>query len=138
MIGWVCVHTIVELFASFETLIPWIALALLGYIGGKMLLDGIRARKPRRRRSSAPGHCSCKHCHQHRCPLGGLHHLGIGWLMALAASIIIAVVTFFLCMAGLNIGKKFGTELSGKASILGGVILIGIGLEIFISGVFCA
>ena len=58
-----------------------------------------------------------------------------GWLMALAASIIIAVVTFFLCMAGLNIGKKFGTELSGKASILGGVILIGIGLEIFISGV---
>ena len=48
------------------------------------------------------------------------------------------MVTFFLCMAGLNIGKKFGTELSGKASILGGVILIGIGLEIFISGVFCA
>ena len=41
MIGWVCVHTIVELFSSFETLIPWIALALLSYIGGKMLLDGI-------------------------------------------------------------------------------------------------
>ena len=41
MIGWVCVHTIVELFASFETLIPWIALALLSYIGGKMLMDGI-------------------------------------------------------------------------------------------------
>ncbi len=54
-----------------------------------------------------------------------------GWLMALAASGIIAVVTFFLCMAGLRIGKKFGTKLSGKASVLGGVILIGIGLEIF-------
>ena len=40
------------------------------------------------------------------------------------------------CMAGLRIGKKFGTKLSGKASILGGIILIGIGLEIFISGVF--
>ena len=59
-----------------------------------------------------------------------------GWLMALAASLIIAVVTFFICMAGLRIGKKFGTKLSGKASILGGMILIGIGLEIFISGVF--
>ena len=58
-----------------------------------------------------------------------------GWLMALAASLIIAVVTFFICMAGLRIGKKFGTKLSGKASILGGMILIGIGLEIFISGV---
>ena len=59
-----------------------------------------------------------------------------GWLMALTASGIIAVVTFFLCMAGLRIGKKFGTKLSGKASVLGGIILIGIGLEIFLSGVF--
>jgi len=59
-----------------------------------------------------------------------------GWLMALTAAIIIAVVTFFICMAGLRIGKKFGTQLSGKANILGGVILIGIGLEIFITGVF--
>lgn len=42
MTGWVCVHTIVEMFSSFETFIPWIALALLGYIGGKMLVDGIR------------------------------------------------------------------------------------------------
>ena len=48
----------------------------------------------------------------------------------------IRVQFFFICMAGLNIGKKFGTKLSGKASILGGVILIGIGLEIFISNVF--
>ena len=58
-----------------------------------------------------------------------------GWLMALTAAVIIAAVTFFICMAGLRIGKQFGTQLSGKASILGGVILIGIGLEIFISGV---
>ena len=50
----------------------------------------------------------------------------------------LAELGFVVGMAGLNIGKKFGTELSGKASILGGVILIGIGLEIFISGVFCA
>ena len=94
MIGWVCVHTIVELFSSFETLIPWIALAV------------------------------------------GCTISEYGWLMALTAAIIIAVVTFILCMAGLRIGKKFGTQLSGKANILGGVILIGIGLEIFITGVF--
>jgi putative Mn2+ efflux pump MntP len=41
MTGWVCVHTIVELFSSFEMFIPWIALILLAYIGGKMLLEGI-------------------------------------------------------------------------------------------------
>ena len=42
MAGWVCVHTIVEHFRSFEKLIPWIALALLCYIGGGMIREGLR------------------------------------------------------------------------------------------------
>ena len=42
MIGWVCVHTIANYFTSFQRLIPWIALALLGYIGSKLLVEGIR------------------------------------------------------------------------------------------------
>ena len=53
---------------------------------------------------------------------------------ALPASLIIAAVTFIICTAGLAIGRKFGTKLSGKAQILGGVILIAIGIEIFVSG----
>ena len=122
MIGWVCVHTIVELFASFETLIPWIALALLGYIGGKMLADGIRGEEAEEAAQLSAG---------------ALFMQGIATSIdALSVGFTISVVTFFLCMAGLRIGKKFGTQLSGKASILGGVILIGIGLEIFITGVF--
>ena len=44
MIGWFCVHKIVELFTSFEKLVPWIALALLTYIGGEMLIKGMRHR----------------------------------------------------------------------------------------------
>ena len=120
MTGWVCVHTIVEMFSSFETFIPWIALALLGYIAalsaGALFMQGV---------ATSIDALSV-----------GFTIAEYGWLMALAASGIIAVVTFFLCMAGLRIGKKFGTKLSGKASVLGGVILIGIGLEIFISGVF--
>ena len=59
-----------------------------------------------------------------------------GFAMALTASLIIAAITFFICITGLVIGKKFGTKFSNKASILGGVILIAIGLEIFITGVF--
>lgn len=35
LIGWVCVHTVVQYFRAFEALIPWIALILLGFIGGK-------------------------------------------------------------------------------------------------------
>ena len=130
-------HTIVELFASFETLIPWIALALLGYIGGKMLLDGIRGEEAEEAAQLSAGALFMQGIATSIDALSvGFTISEYGWLMALTAAIIIAVVTFILCMAGLRIGKKFGTQLSGKANILGGVILIGIGLEIFITGVF--
>ena len=137
MIGWVCVHTIVELFASFERFIPWIALALLGYIGGKMLADGIRGEEAEEAAELSAGALFMQGVATSIDALSvGFTISEYGWLMALTAAIIIAVVTFFLCMAGLRIGKRFGTQLSGKANILGGVILIGIGLEIFITGVF--
>lgn len=140
MIGWVCVHTIVEKFKSFEKFIPWIALALLAYIGGEMLIEGIRNKDEEEKEES------------YKLGFGKLvvqgvatsiDALSVGFTieqynltMAIVASLIIAVVTHVICLAGLAIGKKFGTKLSNKASILGGVILIGIGLEIFISGVF--
>ena len=137
MLGWVCVHTIVELFSSFETLIPWIALILLGYIGGKMLADGIRGEEAEEAAQLSAGALFMQGVATSIDALSvGFTISEYGWMMALTAAIIIAVVTFFLCMAGLRIGKKFGTQLSGKANILGGVILIGIGLEIFITGVF--
>ena len=56
-------------------------------------------------------------------------------VMALVASIIIAVVTFGICIIGLHIGRKVGERFSDKASIIGGCILIFIGLEIFFRGV---
>ena len=129
-------HTIVELFASFETLIPWIALALLSYIGGKMLADGIRGEEAEEAAELSAGALFMQGVATSIDALSvGFTISEYGWLMALTAAIIIAVVTFILCMAGLRIGKKFGTQLSGKANILGGVILIGIGLEIFVTGV---
>jgi putative Mn2+ efflux pump MntP len=139
MTGWICVHTIVEKFAAFEKCIPWIALILLGYIGGKMLIEGIRGGGEDEEAVSSltfgvllvQGVAT------------SIDALSVGftiadydWLMALIASLLIAAVTFVICMAGLVIGKKFGTRLAGKANILGGVILIAIGLEIFITGVF--
>ena len=36
----------------------------------------------------------------------------------------------------LGLGKKFGTIFANKATIIGGIILIVIGLEIFITGIF--
>ncbi|EOS49526.1 hypothetical protein C809_01538 [Lachnospiraceae bacterium MD335] len=138
VIGWICVHTVIQYFTAFGKFIPWIALILLAYIGGKMLYEGIRNRDTDKEK-------------QHL-GIGALFVQGVatsidalsvgftiaeyGWLMALAAALIIAVVTFAICIAGLLIGKRFGTKLSNKAQVLGGVILILIGIEIFVTGVF--
>lgn len=137
LIGWICVHTVLQYFELFRKFIPWIAFFLLLYIGGN-LREGIKN----------PGGTEEKE------NLGfstlivqgiatSIDALSVGFTiaeynlpMALVCALIIAVVTFFICMGGLFIGKKFGTKLSGKASILGGIILIAIGLEIFVTGVF--
>lgn len=137
LIGWLCIHTIASVFNSFQKFIPWIALILLLYIGGKMFIDGIKNKDGADGEKPAVG-------------IGALLVQGVAtsidalsvgftisdyrWNEALVEALIIGVVTFIICMAGLFIGKKFGTKLAGKASILGGVILIGIGIEIFVSG----
>ena len=54
------------------------------------------------------------------------------YIFALVESLIIGLVTFLICLSGLAIGKKFGTKLAGKATVLGGIILIAIGIEIFV------
>lgn len=138
LIGWICIHTIVQYFQAFEKLIPWIALGLLGFIGGKMLLEGIKEQG-----DEGAG-----------CPVGlmgllvqavatSIDALSVGFTIAdydfasaLLASFLIAVVTVVICLGGVVIGKKVGTKLAGKAGIFGGVILIAIGLEIFITSLF--
>ena len=138
LIGWICIHTVVQYFKAFETLIPWIALILLVFIGGKMLLEGIRG--------CDEGDCCHKLTISALLVQGvatSIDALSVGFTiaeydapMALVCAAIIAAVTFVICLGGLAIGKQFGTHLAGKAGIMGGVILIFIGLEIFISGVF--
>ena len=140
LLGWVCVHTIAEMFEGFQRLIPWIALLLLGYIGGKMLLEGLRGEE------SEPGAEAAAVGWSGLILQGiatSIDALSVGftiaeysWRAALTEALIIGIVTFLICLAGLRIGKFFGMRLAGKASILGGVILIAIGLEIFLTGVF--
>lgn len=138
MIGWVCVHTLVQYFQAFEKFIPWIALILLLYIGGKMLLDGIN-NKEAEAAAVKVGFTALliQGIATSIDALSvGFTIADYGFLMAAVCALIIAAVTFFICMAGLFIGKKFGTVLSGKAAVLGGAILIVIGVEIFITGIF--
>lgn len=136
MLGWICVHTLLEYFNAFSKLIPYIALGLLAFIGGKMLIEGIKGEEGE---SEEVG----KGALFVQGIATSIDALSVGFtiahyqlLEALIASLIIGVVTLVICLAGLKIGRTFGMKLAGKASILGGVILIAIGLEIFITGVF--
>lgn len=137
MIGWICVHTIVQYFEAFEKCIPWIALILLLFIGGKMLVEGIKNEDGEDENTEVgiavllvQGVAT------------SIDALSVGFtiaeyglIMALVCALMIAVVTFVICMAGLILGKKFGTKFANKATIFGGVILILIGIEIFVTGV---
>lgn len=137
MIGWVCVHTIVQYFSAFEKFIPWIALVLLGYIGTSMLADGIKNKEGEKEKEAVGfGALLLQGVATSIDALSvGFTIADYGFVMALVCCLLIAVVTFFICFGGLAIGKKFGTALAGKAGILGGGILIFIGIEIFISGI---
>ena len=134
LIGWYCLHTIAAFFDSFRQFIPWIALILLCYIGGEMLIEGIRHKETEEKPAVGPAALLLQGV------ATSIDALSVGFTIAelsgteaLIEALIIGGVTFVICIGGLMIGRSFGAKLAGKASILGGVILIAIGLEIFIS-----
>ena len=137
MLGWICVRTVVQYFVMFDKFIPWLALVLLVYIGGKMLIDGIRKKDSEEKEEGiGAGALFLQGVATSIDALSvGFTIAGYGWIRALSSALIIAGVTFIICMAGLMIGKKFGTRLSDRAQSVGGVILIVIGVEIFIKGI---
>lgn len=140
VIGWFCVHYLAEKFEAFQKFIPWIALVLLLYIGGKMVHEGVRDMK------AGDAGAESAAASAEKVTLAGLAMQGIATSIdalsvgftiadydsaaALLSSFIIGIVTLLICLAGLAIGKKFGTRLAGKASILGGAILIFIGIKV--------
>ena len=136
MIGWFLVHTLVSVFSSLEGFIPWIALILLLFLGGKMIIEGIKGDADT---ESEIGH-------------GALIVQGIAtsidalsvgftiadynWVYALVSALIIGAVTYLLCRVALKIGRTVGMKIADKATIVGGIILCAIGIEIFVKGVF--
>ena len=137
LLGWVAVHTVLEYFNGFAKFIPYIALALLSYIGGKMIYEGMKK------------DCDCEDCAVGLWGLivqgiatsidaltVGLDIGGYNFLEAFVCAVVIAIVTFIICMFGVWAGKKFGNMLSNKATVFGGVILVCIGIYIFVKGIF--
>ena len=135
--GWICVHTVIRYFKIFEKFIPWIALILLVFIGLKMIVEAVKNRG----KEEAAGVLTLRILIVQGIATSidalsaGFTIAEYGVLSALLCAGIISAVTFMICIIGIIIGRKVGDKFSTKAQILGGIILIGIGLEIFISGV---
>ena len=138
LLGWFFVHSFINWFAWLERLIPWISLALLSLIGGKMLSDGL---------AKGEGESSCATLGIGALLVQGvatsIDALSVGFTIAertlipaIISALIIAAVTFPVCFIGVYLGKHFGNRFSHKAEIFGGVLLILIGIEIFLTGLF--
>lgn len=128
------------LLSKIEWIIPWVALVLLSFVGGKMLYEGIKHKDEEEDDNNKSLTFKALII---QAIATSIDALSVGFtisnytiLQAFICCAIVAVVTFAICVAAVFIGKKFGTKLGNKAEILGGIILIGIGLEIFITGVF--
>lgn len=116
----------------------YIALILLGFIGGKMLIDAFKNDDDEKGA-------------QFSLTLGlllvqgiatSIDALAVGVSFAalsvniVSAAAFICCVTFLFSFAGVFIGKRFGTVLNSKAQLIGGLILIGIGIKIFVEHMF--
>ena len=135
--GWVIVHTARQAFSVLDVVIPYVAFIILAFIGGKMILDSIKIEHD----GVKPTPVSWKSLLIQGVATS-IDALSVGFvisdytaLSAVIAAVIIGVVTFAICIVGLIIGRKIGTKLAGKASVIGGAILIAIGLEILIKGI---
>lgn len=127
-------------FAAFITSADhYIALILLGYIGGSMIVDSRGGRQ-----EISPAVLTA--------PLllvqgiaTSIDALAVGVSLAalpavniLTAASLIALVTFFCSVIGVRCGRKFGEKLGSHATLMGGVILVGIGVKIFVEHMFFA
>lgn len=138
LIGWVLVHTIVEQFKIFEHFIPWIALGLLSFIGIKMIVEYHKSKKESLDKTQQTltfkmillqGVATSIDAMS-----AGFTIANYSFVSALIAVVIIAVITMVLCMLASIFGKKFGESFSNHAELIGGIILIAIGVEIFVTG----
>ena len=135
MAGWICVRTILDIFRSLQTYIPWIAFGLLLLIGGKMILEGVRNREVQEAEKIGAGGLVLQGVATSIDALSaGLTMTQLNWSRALTESVLIGAVTFCICTAGILIGRKAGTKLSGKASVIGGLVLIAIGIRVAVFG----
>ena len=111
----------------------WIALALLGFLGGKMIFEGFRKSEHEEAKDFSSFMVLLT------IALGtSIDAFAVGISFAILdvkiweSGILIGAVTFLASMIAIRIGKSASTRIGNKVEIAGGLILIAIGLKIFL------
>lgn len=132
LLGWLLGSTVAHLISAVD---HWIALALLAFVGIRMIKSGFSPDEDR---------CGCADPSRGGtlvmlCVATSLDAMAVGLGMAMlsmnvwAASLLIGVVTLGLSLVGLLIGQSLGAHFGKKMEIVGGLILTGIGVRILLS-----
>ncbi|MCM1227162.1 MAG: manganese efflux pump MntP family protein [Clostridium sp.] len=115
-----------------------IALILLGFIGGQMIFESFKKDEEENKAV-----CLTAKMLFMQGIATSIDALAVGVSFAALKDVNIAFaaaaiccITFAFSIAGVYIGKKFGTALNNKAQLVGGLILVGIGVKIFIEHTF--
>lgn len=142
LIGYFAGHALIDYIGAY---IPWIALALLTVLGGKMIFDGVRDMKKEKEQVAESDGAVRKLTVKTllvQAVATSIDALSVGLtiadytvVMAIVAVVLIGSVTFGICLASVWVGRKFGDRLGNSALIVGGVILVAIGIEICLTGV---
>lgn len=135
--------------SAFEDVIKefdhYIALIFLGFIGGKMIYDGIkelRAGKKGEKTEEKAFKLSFgiliiqAIATSIDALIVGVSFAALPDVNILAAVALIGITTFTLSIIGVFFGKKFGQLIGSRAEIFGGIILVAIGLKVFIEHIF--
>ena len=138
MSGWFLTNTVMKYFKILQKLIPWVSQFFLFYLGIKMITDN---REGNTIDPTAVGLTIFTLLIQ--AVATSIDALLVGFtiapyslMKALVCSVIIAAVTFVVCFLGVQGGKEIGLKLVGKASVLGGIVLILIAVEHFLKLIF--
>ncbi len=138
MLGWILIRTLLQLFSVLERLVPYAALILLVWLGARMILEGLKKARsgilPEKILTSSALLVQGLATSMDALSVGlTIEHYPLSF--ALLASSLIGLVTYGICLIGLRLGKELGSRVR-HAEILGGCLLIGIGIEIFVKNVF--
>ena len=136
VIGWLLILLLVDAFEGLANVVPFIAFALLAFIGGKMILESMNQRKTENAAvTSIPGLLALGLATSLDALSAGTTMTEYDRTQVIIGSLIIGAMTLIVCFSGIIIGKKIGDRFSSKAGILGGCVLLSIALKSLIEGI---